>query len=63
MATNEPRAANEHAEQWAKLTPAQREAVEKEHDERMAARLAETLSGDPSEHFTMHVSSRGLREK
>lgn len=43
------------------LTEALREAVEKEHDERMAARLAETVSGDPSEHFTMHEVSPARR--
>jgi len=52
-----------NAEKWAKLTPAQREAVEREHDERMAARLDELLPGEPSEHFTTHVPSRGPREK
>lgn len=43
------------------LTKAQQKRVEKEHDERMAARLAETLSGDRSESFTTHEVSPARR--
>lgn len=57
MTWGQPTAASKHAEQWAKLTPAQREAVEKDHDDRMAVRLDELLTGEPSEHFTMHEVS------
>jgi len=38
-------------------------AAEQEHDARMAARLDDPLFGEPSLHFTMHIPSRGPRDR
>jgi hypothetical protein len=59
MSTQPQSEAERFAEVWARLTPEQRQAVEDEHDDRIAARLAEVLTD--GDEFTMHVPSRGPR--
>jgi hypothetical protein len=56
MSTQPQSEAERFAEVWARLTPEQRQAVEDEHEDRMAARLAEVLTD--GDEFTMDVPSR-----
>lgn len=44
------------------LTESQRKDAERKHDARMAARLDESVTGDPSEYFTTHEVSPARRE-